>query len=41
VQSGDTLGLIAARFGTTVDEIMVTNGLTSDVINVGQRLTIP
>jgi LysM repeat protein len=41
VQSGDTLGLIAARFGTTVDEIMVTNGLTSDVITPGQELTIP
>jgi LysM repeat protein len=41
VQSGDTLGLIAARFGTTVDAIKAANGLRSDVINVGQRLTIP
>jgi LysM repeat protein len=41
VQSGDTLGLIAARFGTTVDAIKAANGLSSDVINVGQRLTIP
>jgi LysM repeat protein len=41
VQSGDTLGVIAARFGTTVDAIKAANGLSSDVINVGQRLTIP
>jgi LysM repeat protein len=41
VQAGDTLGVIAARFGTTVDAIKAANGLSSDVINVGQRLTIP
>jgi LysM repeat protein len=33
--------VIAARFGTTVDAIKAANGLSSDVINVGQRLTIP
>ena len=41
VQSGDTLGLIAARFRTTVDAIRTTNGLTTDVINIGQVLIIP
>jgi hypothetical protein len=41
VQSGDTLGLIAARFGTTADAIRTKNGLTTDDINVGQVLIIP
>jgi LysM repeat protein len=41
VQSGDTLSLIADRFGTSVDAIRAANGLSSDVINVGQVLTIP
>jgi hypothetical protein len=41
VQAGDTLNEIAARFGTTAQAIMQANGLTSDVINVGQVLIIP
>ena len=41
VQSGDTLGLIAARFGTTVAAIQAANGLTTDEINPGQELIIP
>jgi len=41
VQSGDTLWLLAQRFGTTVDAIKTLNGLTSDVIQVGQILLIP
>ncbi len=41
VQQGDTLSLIADRFGTTVDAIRAANGLNGDVINVGQVLTIP
>ena len=41
VQSGDTLGAIATRFGTTVNAIMVANGLTTDVITPGQVLAIP
>ena len=41
VQSGDTLGLIAAQFKTTADAIRTANGLTTDVINIGQKLIIP
>lgn len=41
VVAGDSLSVIAKRFGTTVDSIMVANQLTSDRIFVGQMLTIP
>jgi LysM repeat protein len=41
VQQGDTLNLIAARFGTTAAAIEAANGLASDTINVGQVLIIP
>jgi LysM repeat protein len=42
VQSGDTLGQIAARYGTTAAAIARANGLTSpDLIRVGMRLVIP
>ena len=42
VQAGDTLSLIANRFGTTVEALLVANGLKSaDVINIGQVLVIP
>ncbi len=41
VQSGDTLWLIARRYGTTVDAIKNLNGLTSDRLNIGQVLRIP
>jgi LysM domain-containing protein len=41
VQEGDTLGTIAARFGTTVAAIQSANGLQGDVINIGQVLVIP
>ncbi|WP_209123805.1 LysM peptidoglycan-binding domain-containing protein [Alkalihalobacillus sp. BA299] len=41
VVSGDSLSVIAKRFSTTVDAIRNTNNLTSDVIRVGQTLTIP
>jgi LysM repeat protein len=40
VQEGDTLWSIAARSGTTVENIRSLNGLTSDIISVGQRLII-
>jgi len=41
VKSGDTLWLLARRFGTTVNAIMNQNGLTSDLLNIGQVLQIP
>lgn len=41
VVQGDTLSGIANRFGTTVTAIMEANGLTSDIIYVGQVLLIP
>lgn len=41
VVSGDTLSAIAKRYGTTVDNLKSTNGLSSDSIYVGQILTIP
>lgn len=41
VQPGDTLWLIAQRFGTTVEALMQANNLTSDVLYVGQVLVIP
>lgn len=41
VRSGDTLWLLAQRFGTTVDAIMNLNGLSSDLLNIGQVLRIP
>lgn len=41
VQAGDSLWLIAGRFGTTADEIKRLNGLTIDLINIGQILKVP
>ena len=41
VKSGDFLGRIAAKYGTTVARIREVNGLDSDRIRVGQRLKIP
>ena len=41
VRSGDTLWLLANRFGTTVDAIKRMNGLTSDNLRIGQVLRIP
>lgn len=41
VKSGDTLWMLARRFNTTVDAIMRLNGLTSDLLNIGQVLQIP
>ena len=41
VQPGDTLSRIAARFGTTADEIARLNGLADpNRISVGQRLRV-
>src|SRR5690606_199584 len=41
VRSGDTLGKIAQRFGTTVSRLQAWNGLSGTVINVGQSLRVP
>lgn len=40
VRSGETLGTIASRFGTTTTEIQRINGLSSTRIYVGQRLKV-
>lgn len=42
VQPGDTLGALAARWGTTVDAIVAANGLAdANRISIGQALAIP
>lgn len=41
VRSGDTLWLLANRYGTTVDAIKSMNGLTNDNLSIGQVLRIP
>lgn len=42
VQPGDTLSVIAKRYGTTVDRLVEINGLGSpDKLRVGMRLLIP
>ncbi|MEY4386981.1 MAG: hypothetical protein RLY20_2264 [Verrucomicrobiota bacterium] len=41
VVSGDTLGSIAKKFGTTVKAIQSLNGLTTTSIKAGQTLKIP
>lgn len=42
VTAGDTLGNIAARFGTSVGAIAVYNGITNpDALRIGQQIRIP
>jgi LysM repeat protein len=41
VKSGDTLSRIATRNNTTVSALKQLNGLTTDRINVGQKLKLP
>lgn len=41
VRPGDTLWILANRFGTTVEEIKRLNGLNSNLLNIGQVLLIP
>lgn len=41
VVAGDTLYGIAQQYGTTVNDIMIANGLTSYIIQPGQTLRIP
>ena len=40
VQSGDTLGELAKKYGTTIDLIKRSNRLTGNVIRVGHKLRI-
>jgi LysM repeat protein len=41
IAAGDTLSQIAEQFGVSLAEIKSTNGLSRDVIYVGQTLVIP
>lgn len=41
VRRGDTLSVLARRYGATVRDMKSINGLRSDIIRVGQRLRIP
>jgi LysM repeat protein len=41
VKSGDTLFSLAKRYNTTVPAIKSANGLSSDVLKDGRKLTIP
>ena len=42
VQSGDTLSLIAQKFGITLDELLAVNDISnSNILNVGMQLNIP
>lgn len=41
VQSGDSLSVLAQRYGTTVRAIQQQNNLSSTVLRVGQVLEIP
>ena len=41
VQSGDSLYSIAKKFGTTADKIKQLNNLDSNMLSIGQEITIP
>lgn len=41
VRLGDTLWQISRRYGTTVDAIREMNGLSSDLLHIGQVLRVP
>ena len=41
VKKGDTLGKVALRLNTSTKELKRVNNLSSDLIQVGQKLTIP
>jgi LysM repeat protein len=41
VKRGDTVNLIAARYGVSVQDLMAYNSMKSDLIQIDQKLTIP
>jgi membrane-bound lytic murein transglycosylase D len=41
VRSGDSLWILARRYGTTVPKIMAANNLSGQTLTIGQRLAIP
>lgn len=41
VKAGDTLWNIAKRYNTTVEKLMDLNNLSTDLIMIGQQLTVP
>lgn len=41
VQSGDSLYRISKKYSVNMEEIKIANGLTSNLINIGQKITIP
>jgi LysM repeat protein len=41
VKRGDTLGHIALKYRTKVSNLKTVNGLTSDFLKIGQKLTVP
>ncbi len=42
IQSGDTLGVIAAKFGVSIDEIIKVNNIENpNILSAGQQIIIP
>jgi len=41
VKSGDSLSVLAQRYNTTVKAIKTENNLRSNVLKIGQKITIP
>ena len=41
VKKGESLGLIAKRYGTTIAQLKKLNSLKSDTVHVGQVLYLP
>lgn len=41
IKSGESLSILAKKYGTTVEQLRVHNNLTSDSLIIGQKLKIP